>query len=269
MERLINGLTFEKVKEKLTERFSLVTTDQTDNYESVPAELLKMRFIEVLGLNYSFEVVSIEIKEIAGSHSVVGVGKISIYDDDGNFVCSRSQAGGCNVVIVKATGIPKDLSNDYKSAVSDIFKKCCQELGTALYIIIERKEKEGKYVTPGLGKKSHGQQKSYQQNTNQQKTQQQKVDIVDKGDTYPLPKTLTVVGIGKTSGKALRIPVKDSAGKMGEFLLWETMFNQANVDVLAKLKSAKAGMTISTVYKENVRGENLQFEALSPEKISA
>jgi hypothetical protein len=252
VERKINGHTFKDAFDLLNQKFEFVTLDQTGQYESIPAELIKKRYNDVLGLNYSFEPSELELKEINGSYAIVGKGKITIIDDDGNVVCSRGDYGGCNAVIYNENGKAKDLSDDYKSAVADIFKKCCQNLGTGLYIVIERKAKDGRYVKPGTRRPK--QQKSY--NPTQSDSNNK---AFNSNSTEESCKTLTVSALGQIKSKALRLPAKDAEGREGILLLWESEFAKVNQDVLEKLKTASSGLVFKCQYKEEFRANELRF----------
>jgi len=263
--RTINGKTFDEVQKLLDERFELLVKDSTGNFLTPSIEIVEEKLNQILGLNYSFKLTKDpELVTLFGIPSYVGSGEIQLHDDEGNFVCSRSQGGGTNVVLIDVKDKfdpegnpvkkPKDLSNDYKIAVTDIMKKCAQALGLGLYLLKEKNISMNKYVDTS--------------NFNTDRGRGQNSRSTDGDQPVSLTGNYFVAaGAGRIAGRAFRLPVKDSSGRMGEFVLWESLFSNLGTGVLACLKNIKTGGTINADVTKDTSRNSLQFIVTKAESL--
>lgn len=72
---------------------------------------------------------TIDSIEVIGN-TVVCVGSVSLTTDTGEII-KISQAGGSEIKCKKGTDKIIDISDDYKSAITDMVKKCLSEIGIA------------------------------------------------------------------------------------------------------------------------------------------
>ena len=128
---------FPKSEEKRSENGDLYF--EIDSYEK--------RLNEVVGiLNYNILCSEVKIDEVCGS-SVISVNMtIEIYSDDNEVVLRKSACGGCNVVIVNATGKPQSLKSNIDSATSEAYKNVCKKFGIGIGQMrsFKKEKKEGK-----------------------------------------------------------------------------------------------------------------------------
>lgn len=250
MERLINGKPFATVRKELEAPFTHLVNDGTGKYLSVSIEQVEERLNSVLGFNYSFVPVGeLKLNNINGRYSLTGLGIITIRDDNGGIVCTMCQGGGCDVILIdKVKGeindekVSKDLSSDYKSAMSDIKKKCAEGLGVGAYVKMQAKIRNNKFVAVDergerVNSATLGTSVSSGTNSNSSR-------VNNSNNTEPDSIVVQVQGKPVCRGKAIRIPGQLPGGKVCEILVWESLFAE-NPDIRQKLLQVKQGNRLS------------------------
>lgn len=89
------------------------------------------RLNKVLGPNnWNYEVLKCHVQPEYKEHVIAHVRVTATVDGT---TAVKEQYGGAKIKIMKSGGV-MDLGNDFKTAVSDAFKKACQGLGIALHL---------------------------------------------------------------------------------------------------------------------------------------
>lgn len=89
------------------------------------------RLNKVLGpSNWDYEVLKCHVQPEYKEHVIAHVRVTANID---GATCHKEQYGGAKIKMMKAGGV-MDLGNDFKTAVTDAFKKACQGLGIALHL---------------------------------------------------------------------------------------------------------------------------------------
>jgi len=89
------------------------------------------RLNKVLGSsNWSYEVLKCHVQPEYKEHVIAHVRVTATVDGT---TAVKEQYGGAKIKMMKTGGV-MDLGNDFKTAVSDAFKKACQGLGIALHL---------------------------------------------------------------------------------------------------------------------------------------
>jgi len=89
------------------------------------------RLNKVLGPgNWNYEVLKCHVQPEYADNVIAHVRITAKIDGD---TSSKEQYGGAKIKMMKSGGV-MDLGNDFKTAVSDAFKKACQGLGVALHL---------------------------------------------------------------------------------------------------------------------------------------
>lgn len=145
MARTINKKSFNDIISSLSA--PLDANDFKPNnfgYYYLPIEKYQQRLDDVVGiLNYDF-ITSEPRTCVVGTKPHISLsGTITIRDDDGNVVTSKSACGGCSVIMKKADNEAATYKNDLESATVDVFKRCCKKLGIA-EAQLKRLRREGK-----------------------------------------------------------------------------------------------------------------------------
>lgn len=170
MNSTINGLSRADVIKQIEADFpaNLIKYDN-DNHPYFPATAYQTRLNEIISIfNYDFTVSPHKIISFKDKHYVTVVGTLTLKYDDGTPALVREAEGGSEIIIIKATGMPKELTNDIKMAATDAFKACCRKLGMA-----EKQLQKLKNSRQSSGGNSNNQQNSRPaQNNNQQNTKQ-------------------------------------------------------------------------------------------------
>lgn len=131
-KRSINGKTFETVLFELEKEFpkSAFKTRVMDGVKYLPIEVITERFNSVIGpFNYDFVCTEPQIVQVGTRDHVVLTGTLTIKDDAGVAVASRSSGGGTNIIVAKVTGEATAVKNDAAIASGDVFKRCCRLFG--------------------------------------------------------------------------------------------------------------------------------------------
>lgn len=133
VQRTINGKPLQEVLKELTKPFK--TDDFMLNpfgYYYLPVEKFRKRIDEVVGIfNYDFTTSEPKITIVGTRPHISLMGSITIRDDNGNPVTTKSTCGGAMVTMVNETNEAASLKNDLNSAAIDVFKRCCKSLGMA------------------------------------------------------------------------------------------------------------------------------------------
>ena len=146
--RMVNGKTLEQLDKELRACFppDCIKKDNGADYPYIPAEYFHERMDRVVGpWNYDFTITDTRWFTIEEAVTVVNcIGTLSIKDDDGNVIVSKS-AGGTDTINRNKTGKIVKPANDVKDAVQDAFKACCRMFGVGDVQLRElRKEYEEK-----------------------------------------------------------------------------------------------------------------------------
>lgn len=168
MASTINGKSRAQIQEELCALFDESDFEQHSftKRHYLPASVIINRLDKVLGLNYSFEPKELNLWENGSKQNVALIGVITIYDDDGRFVCSRGCGGG-HVVICsnsanesenakKDTNVeetllsqstlkePVNVANDIEAATKDALKRAAKMFGVGAQQLQEKRN-----VSPG------------------------------------------------------------------------------------------------------------------------
>ena len=101
------------------------------NFDYVAVAEYVARLNKVLGTGgWNYEVLKCHVQPEYKEHVVAHVRVTANIDGS---ICYKEQYGGAKIKIMKSGGV-MDLGNDFKTAVSDAFKKACQGLGIALHL---------------------------------------------------------------------------------------------------------------------------------------
>lgn len=128
----INGKSLAQIAAEFRAPFAqeCFDTNDADGTPYIPVEVFEKRFNDTVGmLNYNKEVSPARLMEVAGKASVAVTMTISLLDDNGQNILTRSSNGAKDVIIVKETGKPKSLKSDISGAESDAFKQICKSFG--------------------------------------------------------------------------------------------------------------------------------------------
>lgn len=267
-KRTINGKPFQTVMGELEQEFAKLTTDAKGNL-ALPIELVEGRMRSVLAFNFSFEPqYQPQVYELGGKAAIFVVVKISIFDDEGQLVCSRSHGGGADIIISKGSNSPIDMSADYKSAISDAFKKAALSFGVGSYIKMDAKE--SKYIASDKGssaKKQGAADKSA--NTKDEPKPQNSGDDNVSFTVLELPNEKLSNG----SLSRLEVKVKDQDGREGMLIIWDKAIKNADPKVIDAIKSWKMGeekhvkKSYMPIVEKTYRGM-LQFNVNEIKKVS-
>lgn len=106
-ERIINGKTIREICAEIAEKFSDddLKSNETDGGTYIPVEVYEQRFNEIFGyLNYDRKVSEARLISHMNSYSVQVTMTITIYDDSGTPVVTKSANGARPLIIVNDTG---------------------------------------------------------------------------------------------------------------------------------------------------------------------
>lgn len=135
MNGVINNKNADVVLNKLREEIPKNLLNYSDELKItyIPGEVVRNRMDEVLGNNYTtkYDAQIILIPDIEGRQRpyIKSECTITVLDDDGKVLLTRSGIGGSKVIQVKDSGAVKNIGNDMDSACIDAFKRCCKEFG--------------------------------------------------------------------------------------------------------------------------------------------
>lgn len=264
--RTINGKSFAEVLNAIKQPFPYLVQDMAGHY-ALDEEQVYNRLDEVCGLNWSFVFTQQPKIETIGEkkHTVNCSGLIEILDDDGQLVCRRGQSGGSDVIVIKDTTNPKDLSNDYKSAGTDCFKKCAKSYGIRpvlvpggnVYKNTEEAAKDINKASTANAPKHPEKGKGTGNNTS---------GSADKGPSNETGNNNSAGGKESTptssdmqfkvtkqcvrDNKKVKFAVLTSKGEPGELVFWNSIQNKIDSGIMQKINNAEPGMLITADIKE-------------------
>ncbi|WP_113675747.1 hypothetical protein [Vallitalea guaymasensis] len=137
--RTINGQPFNQVMKEFRKNFAY--SDFKKDFmgrKYIPIDKVVDRLNKVLGLNYSFEIKTIQHVQIGNNHAFIPTAIFAIVDDNGKLITKTSSTKGKNVIFptikqgnkrIPDYSNPKDIADDAASAGSMALKKCCKNLG--------------------------------------------------------------------------------------------------------------------------------------------
>lgn len=131
--RTINGKSLQEVVEALKRPFSPDEFKQNlYDYYYLPTEKFRQRLDETVGIfNYDFLTSEPRVSMIGTRPHISLSGSITIRDDEGNSVVTKSSCGGSQVIFSNKADEAVSFKNDLDSATADVFKRCCKRLGIA------------------------------------------------------------------------------------------------------------------------------------------
>lgn len=143
-EITINGKPLSVIEEELRKPIPGEELGETiDGFNYVPVEAYEKRLDEVIGvLNYDRISQGGKIESVAGQLIATASTIINIYDDEGNVCLRKSSPGAAKIIIVEATGRPKNVKSDIASATSESFKNCCKFLKIGIEQIRDDRKKK-------------------------------------------------------------------------------------------------------------------------------
>jgi len=252
MGRTINGKSFKEVLTQLQADFAKLIKDEKGNL-SYSYEQAKERADEILGLNYSFELLNMRLVEIDDKKAFCGEGLIIIYDDDGNEVCRRMHAGGANIIIHRETKVPVDISNDYTSAVSDIFKRVCKSLSMDKQLLKFRNE--DRYVDAAALSKNNS-----NKNSNKNNSIKNNVRSIDDKKAAKEGEMIALENYSSSCENKLSYKIKvKKDGKEGYLVFWKNQLDEKFIDGIKKIKTGhKFDLSKLEIEEKEYNGE-IQF----------
>lgn len=133
MSKTINGKPYTTIITELTAPFKedeFKVLDLKDPQAYLPSEVIKKRFDEVLGpFNYDFSCSDLQLIKTGTQENIILIGTLTIKNDNGEVVTSKSCAGGCSIIYPTNSTTPTKVSNNAESASIDAFKRCAKMLG--------------------------------------------------------------------------------------------------------------------------------------------
>lgn len=276
MSRTINGKSFETVLQELKEPFEYVWLDY-NQHKYIPTTEIEKRLEDVLGLNWTFELIDkpefVRIQEAnskAETIKIVCTGCISIFDDNGNLVAKRTQGGGADVIFLKENGKIKDLSSDYKSAITDAEKKCAKAFGVGRYLDDKKNDEKkqpykpdnntGKGTTTNLPKTG-----GKGATTNPPKTEGKNTSSNSSGTTTNNAEKvvqLKLLSKGKSNTRGLNFAVVDKDGRKGTMIIWKNVELYNNQLKIQKLNNLPIETVVNVKCLEKTYGQQLQFNCV-------
>ena len=132
----INGKSKQQIEEELRAPFPDDCLDYNDANKGqayIKIEHIRERIDSVIGmLNYDIVVSDAKVVEISGTIHVTVRMMITVYDDDGNRVFTKSANGADSVEILKTGEKPRSFKGDVSAAESDAFKQIAKTLGVGI-----------------------------------------------------------------------------------------------------------------------------------------
>ena len=142
-ERTINGIPIKKVFEKLKEDIPNVIRfmDDSEGNPYLESNVMRRHFDACVPIqNYEFVVSEPEFIVHGDRACFTCIGTLTLYDDDGKKVISKSFFGGNNCIIIGSSGKARDLALDAKNAAVTVRKECIRLYGCGERQLAEAKE---------------------------------------------------------------------------------------------------------------------------------
>ncbi|MCG8541113.1 MAG: hypothetical protein MJA82_14445 [Clostridia bacterium] len=249
-QRTINGQTFKTVLEKLKMPLEFVAKHEQNGKHYLLKDLVDERADEVLGLNYSFKLTAPPTIVSSGKGNrkyFVGAGEIIIYDDTGNFVCSRSAGGGDIITILSngdKAGETKDMSDDYQACISYIKKKCLKELGLGRYLSLNEKVNTLKKKNLLLECNEHT-QRTDNKPLSKSSSNNSKNDVADK------PVRLQLLSKATSGNSFIKFQVLNKQTSTGgELYIWNSKIDSIGKENINKFKNYPINTIFNAIVKQ-------------------
>ena len=132
MSKTINGKPYAQVMDELQAPFpddAFCMLEQVGK-PYLPVEEVQNRLDEVLGsFCYDFSCSELQMVQNGSQQNLIVIGTLTIRNDDGEIVSSRSCAGGCTIIYPNKSDSPVKVSNNAESASKDALKRCAKLYG--------------------------------------------------------------------------------------------------------------------------------------------
>jgi len=276
--RTINGKPISDVLTNLKQPFPYLVQDMAGN-PALDEEQVYNRLDSVCGLNWSFVLtMQPKIEKLCEKkHTVVCAGFIEIRDDDGQLVCRRGQTGGADVIIPKTE--PKDLSSDFKSAVTDCFKKCAKTFGLRpvlapggkTYKNSDEAAKEGYNASTTNTPDATGkvQSNSSAKDAPAAAGKETPAENPQQAKTADGAVRYKVTRKGVKDNKKLKLDVVDENGTTGQLVFWNNVQAKIEPELMQKINNAEPGLVLTVTCNEGQAYKNVrQFYVESVLKIA-
>lgn len=205
--RTINGKPLKQVMAELSAEFPATEVSSTNyDYSYIDIERMRNRMDEVVGVeNYDFVINASHFVPVGDKIESCCVATITIRDDNGCAVCSKSGIGGTNVKESTENGTVIKASLDAKSAVSDAFKSCCRQLGIGDRQLRSDRKEKNKSKNKKSGSASYKSKDQYQQNGKAQSdsSSEERMQIVLQGGFYSFKSGYKAKGVVKSTGESV------------------------------------------------------------------
>lgn len=130
-ERTINKKSIDQVMTELAAPFPKLMYNKY-GYPYLEYETYKERMDLVVGaVNYDYDLREKSFTKVGEKYHISVIGVLTIRDDNGNEVVTKSAIGGADVILSSGTKEAVKISIDEKTAYDDAFKSCCRMLGVA------------------------------------------------------------------------------------------------------------------------------------------
>lgn len=131
-QRTINGIpvkeVFEKLKEDIPGVIMMTNEDKPKPYLEV--SVLRQYFDrQIPPENYDFQMTDLQFISFRSRACFICIGTLTVYDDNGNKVITKSFTGSSNCIVGQSSGEAIDLAMDVKNAAVKARKGCIQLFG--------------------------------------------------------------------------------------------------------------------------------------------
>ena len=185
MERTIGGIPVNEVFTKLKGEIPGAVRYNDKNEPYLHVNTMRSFFDSCIPIqNYDFSVTDVKLESVGSRMCFTCTGTITVYDDEGKKVVSKSYTGSNNCIIQTTNHEAKDLAMDAKNAAVDARKGCIRLFGCG-ESQIEKAKAEAKAKK---GRGSTGQQQ-YQQSSAGQQGNKRQSDTSVQGQSGAIPPT--------------------------------------------------------------------------------
>lgn len=240
-KRTINCKTFDECMILLKKPFNYLVEDFA-GHPCLSEHQVRERLDNVFGLNYSFVLTKQPNIETIDNirYTISCTAYLEVRDDNGNFICRRSQAGGTDVVIPSQKTSPMDLSNDDKKAVTDCFKKCAKLFGVRASLLAGGKVYHRGEVFPEENEDAADPIPPVNKDDN----------ISTKETPIGEVKVFQLKSAAITDNKKVKFEVVDGEGNAGVLVIWNNKKGKLSPDISKKLATFAPGMRLEVDFKE-------------------
>lgn len=159
-KRTINGIPVQEVFQNLKKDIPGVVkmTKENDSKPYLDAAIMRKAFDMLIPPeNYDFSLTQVELVKLGNRACFTCTGTITVYDDFGNKIISKSYTGSNNCIISKNGGEAIDLAMDAKNAAVSARKGCIQLFGCGERQLEEAKAAKNAKDNKGGNQKPYGQ----------------------------------------------------------------------------------------------------------------